>query len=182
MFRRPFRLIQQARYGSLCRLLGEFDRGEFRVRLQEFRRDLPDCGHRGKGLERLAFGQLKVCQAKPGPLISSNQAEVRGEILFLRPLVFRHADRLRRAVYAIRIAEVRWRGPSCTPAQHLPSGCARIACRQGNDAPRRNPDTDERPDKPGAPPDPGIGVQVLNKASALSESRSATWRYCSAAP
>ena len=82
MFRRPFGLIQQARYASLCNLLGEFDRGEFRVRLQEFRRVLPDCGHRGKGLERLTLGQLKVCQAKPSPLISRIKLELVAKFCF----------------------------------------------------------------------------------------------------
>jgi hypothetical protein len=55
---------------------------QFRVRLQEFRRVLPDCAHRGKGLDRLTFGQLKACQAKPGLLISRIKLEFMTEFRF----------------------------------------------------------------------------------------------------
>ena len=37
---------------------------------------------RGKGLERLTFGQLKVCQAKPSPLISRIKLEFVAKFCF----------------------------------------------------------------------------------------------------
>src|SRR5580704_9373994 len=89
-------------------------------------------------------------QAKPARIV--NQAGVRAEILFLRLLSFRNQDRNNRAAYAIQIAEVRWREPSCILVQRHPSGRAGTAYRQEIDARTTSQDRDERLDRPGARP------------------------------
>ena len=182
MFRRRFRLVQQARNASLCNLLGEFDRGEFRVRFQVFGRVLPDCRPPSQGPRAPALSPVEGLPSQARPARIVNQAGARGEILFPRPLTFPCADRLPRAMYAIRLVVGLWRGPCYIQARHLPSDHVPIACRQEIDDPKGSLDKAGRPDRPDAPPDPGIGVPAVNKASALSELRSATLRYCSTAP
>src|SRR5579863_8992971 len=72
----------QARYGSRCRLPGQFDGREFWMGLEEFRRVPPYSAQRGERFDRLALDELQVCQTKPGSLISGIKLKPASEFCF----------------------------------------------------------------------------------------------------